>query len=193
MRRSLTSRERAKVFGGTGFVVGAMEWSDLEKQLEKTINVVAGQGREGKKLLKHASRIALEPINEETAERAQQLQLVPSGKGWRKLLKRKSSYVYKERRTRAYRFWFYTAINYKRSLLRVSHLVEKGFKHPHAGRVAGSWYRAEAFEARRREALTLFDKALRYGLEFIGTGRKVPGLRELRKGTRSPGHEDMSG
>lgn len=181
MRRSLTPRERAKVFGGTGFIVGAMEWSDLEKQLEKTINQVAGRGREGKKLLKHASRLALEPINEETAEKARELQLIPSGKGWRKMLKRKSSYIYKQRRSRAYRFWFYTAINYKRTLLRISHLVEAGFKHRQAGRVPGQWFRAEAFEAKRRAVLERFDKALRFGLAFIATGRKVPSLRELRK------------
>ena len=154
------------------------------RKLDKMLNELQLEGREGKKVIRQSCRVALELINEETSKQALQLNLKPSGKGWRKALKKKSAFIYKNRKNRKGHFWFYSAINYKKPILRISHLVEKGFQHFKSGFVSGNWYRKAAFEQQRTRALMELHKSLKYGMGFIAKGEKVPGLVKYRKGVR---------
>ena len=154
------------------------------RQLDKMLKELELEGREGKKVIRQSCRVALETINEQTSKDASQLNLKPSGKGWRKALKKWSGFIYKNRKNGRGRFWFYSAINYKKPILRISHLVEKGFQHVKAGFVSGNWYRLGAFEKRRAQALRDLEKSLRYGMGYIAKGEKVPGLVQYRKGVR---------
>ncbi len=162
------------------YVTGTVDTRSLDKLLKK----LELEGKEGKKVIKQSCRVALEVINEETVEQALELNLRPSGKGWRKALKLKSAFIYKDRKIRKGSFWFYSAINYKKPILRISHLVEKGFQHIKAGFVPGNWYRRSAFRAKRVQALRELEKALMHGMGFIAKGEKVPGLVQYRKGVR---------
>ena len=154
------------------------------KSLDKILNELQLEGKEGKKVIRQSCRVALELINEETSKQALELDLKPSGKGWRKALKKKSAFIYKNRKNRRGRFWFYSAINYKKPILRLSHLIEKGFQHVQAGFVSGNWYRKTAFEQKRTRALAQLEKSLKHGMGFIARGEKVPGLVQYRKGVR---------
>ena len=76
------------------------------RKLDKMLNELQLEGREGKKVIRQSCRVALELINEETSKQALQLNLKPSGKGWRKALKKKSAFIYKNRKNRKGHFWF---------------------------------------------------------------------------------------
>ena len=141
--------------------------------------------KDSKKMAAHACRAAQEVINAQTQDNAEQLKLKDSGKGWRKLLGKKTgSFIYKLRRSRKTSFFQYSAINYKKPMLRISHLVEKGFRHVGGGFVKGLWYRARAFEQKRTEAMKVLHKALAHGYEEIGEGKKTPTYAQFKKGIR---------
>jgi len=167
----------------TNYLTGTIDARNVDRMLEK----LKLEGKEGKKVIKNSCRVALEMINEETSDKGSALKLKPSGlgkRGWRATLKKRSAYIYRNRRNRAGRFWFYSAINYKKPILRLSHLIEKGFKHVGVGFVAGNWFRDKAFRKKRSQALDYLNKNLLYGMKFISTGKKVPNLTQYRKGVR---------
>ena len=138
--------------------------------------------KEGEKIVKHACRLALEVINEETGVQASQLNLKDSGKGWRKMMtKVRSSYIYRTRRIFSGGFFFYTAVNYKKPVLRISHLIEKGFRHLFSGNVRGFWFRKEAFEKKRHETLRTLENNLRVGMTLRAENTKAPTLSQFRK------------
>lgn len=174
-----TQRQRDYRTGIRGSALGAVvDTRDIDQLLRR----LELRDKEGKKVIKMACRMALEVINEETAQEAAALNLKESGKGWRKLLTKKGSYIYRNRRNSAGIFWFYTAINYKKPILRISHLVEKGFNHIKSGLVAGNWFRKEAFRKKQKEALKRLELNLLYGIDKLHKGEKIPNLSQWRKG-----------
>ncbi len=141
--------------------------------------------RDSKKMAAHACRAAQEVINEQTQDNAQDLPLKHSGKGWRKLLGKKTgSFVYKMRRSQKTSFFHYSAINYKKPVLRISHLIEKGFKHVSGRRVKGHYFRLAAFERSRTKAMKVLHKALAKGYEGMGEGKKTPTYAQFKKGLK---------
>ena len=142
-------------------------------------------GKQGRKLLRNASRVTLEFFTEQTYEEVMKLDLKKSGKGWRKALKKKGSYKYKSKGTAKGTFSFWTGINYaKQSILKVSHLVERGFSHADAGRVRGLWFRDAAFKLNRPKAMKLFSNSLMKGMDILAGTKRAPTLKELRSLTR---------
>ncbi len=174
-----TQRQRDSRTGIRGSSLGAIVDTKDTDRLLKSLEL---KNKEGKNVIKKSCRMALEIINEETAREAAALNLKDSGKGWRKLLTKKGSYIYRNRRNSAGKFWFYTAINYKKPILRISHLVEKGFNHVKSGLVAGHSYRKEAFRKKQKQALKTLELNLLYGLDLINRGKKIPNLSQWRKG-----------
>ncbi len=159
------------------YITGSVDTRAADKLLRE----LELQGKEGKKAIKHSSQLALEVISRETSEQAAEIDFKP-GPGWRKAMSKPSAFVYKQRRNRAGQFWFYSAINYKKPILRLSHLIEKGFNHWKAGFVAGHWFRREAFQKDQLEALKTFKRGMQYGMSLIAKGKKVPNMKQYRNG-----------
>ncbi len=176
-----TTRERRARYGQRGTSLGYVTATVDTRSIDRLLADLEAAGKQGKKAIKHSARIALEVINEETSQKAQDLPLKPSGKGWRRMIKRKTSFVYRTRRTKNYSFWFFTAVNYRKETLRISHLIEKGFQHARGTKVPGNWYRAAAFEKKRSEALKRFESNLLWGLRLIARGKPIPNLTKYRK------------
>lgn len=151
----------------------------VELMFEKMIG-----SRDSKKMAKHACRAAQEVINDQTSDNAQGLPLKDSGKGWRKLISKKTAFQYKMRRSRKTSFWHFSAINYRKPVLRISHLIEKGFKHISGRRVRGHYYRLAAFERTRTKAMKVLHKALAKGYEDMGEGKKTPTYAQFKKGLK---------
>ena len=176
----ITRRNRQLGIRGKGYITGTVDTKDVENLMNRLIELDKG---EGKKAMKHACRMALEVIDEETREEAEDLPLrTPARKGWRQTLKKKTAFTYKLRRVKTRSFWFYSAVNYRKPQLRISHLVEKGFKHVKAGWVSGHWYRKDAFREKRATAMKTLELNLLYGLDKIRKGEKIPNITQWRKG-----------
>ena len=97
------------------------------------------------------------------------------------MTKVRSSYIYRVRRFYSGGFFFYTAVNYKKPVLRISHLIEKGFRHVFSGNVRGFWFRQEAFDKKRSETLKTLEKNLKVGMELRASNKKAPTLSQFRK------------
>lgn len=164
-----------------GYVTGSIDTRDVERLMNR---LIAFDKKEGNKAMKHACRTALEIIDEETVDKALSLKLrqTQAKKGWRQTLKTRSAFTYKVRRVKAKSFWFYSAVNYKKPILRISHLVEKGFKHFAGSFVPGNWYRKNAFRAKKAQAMKVLELNLLYGIDMIRRGKKVPNITQWRKG-----------
>ena len=93
--------------------------------------------------------------------------------------------MYKTRRSKTTSFWFYTAVNYRKPILRITHLVELGFKHLTSGFVPGEFFRKDGFNKKRHQALKSLEKNLLYGItSFLLPKKKVPNLSQYRKGLK---------
>tara|TARA_R110001632_G_scaffold67839_1_gene159389 strand:+ start:128 stop:676 length:549 start_codon:yes stop_codon:yes gene_type:complete len=149
-------------------------------ELRRFINAVSGD-KEGRKVIRNASRAALEVFNDATAERAGKLPLKKSGKGWRKMLKKRSSYLYKLSATSVGKFSAETGINYKKATLRISHLVERGFRHFTAGKVSGNWFRMEAYVMNRERVMRETVRNMQWGWEQVAKTGKAPTAAQTRK------------
>ena len=180
-RQRQARRDRQAGIKGFGYVTGSIDTRDVERMMNRLIDL---NKKEGTKAVKHACRMALEVIDQETVDQALSLKLNSTmrKKGWRKTLKTRTAFAYKLRRVKSKSFWFYSAVNYKKPMLRISHLVEKGFKHVFAGFVPGNWYRKTAFRQKRTKALKVLELNLLYGLDMIRRGNKVPNITQWRKG-----------
>jgi hypothetical protein len=152
------------------------------KQIQKQIDELT-KGQQGRKVVREASKAALQIFNKETAENATKLNLKPSGKGWRKMLKKDSSYKYKASAKNTGTFSAVTGINYKKAVLRISHLVERGFQHFKAGKVSGNWFRMNAFKDNRDKFYDLFSSHMQWGMEQVIKTGKAPSASKMRKRT----------
>jgi len=161
-----------------GYITGTVDTKEVDKLIRKL-----HKGKEGRKLIRQASRVALELFNEETAEQVSQLDLTPSGKKWRKEMKKKGSYAYRAKMS-GDRYHFWTGVNYKKTVLRITHLVNDGFKHKQAGKIAGFFFREKAFELKRAEVMRRFKSYMERGIDIIRATGKAPGLKTLRGLTR---------
>ena len=173
----LHAREDALARRARGRYVG---FTSDTRQIDSFIKAVSGN-REGRKVTRSAARAALEIFNVETGENAADLNLNPSGKQWRKTLKRSSSYAYKISAKNNGSFSAFTGVNYKKAVLRISHLVERGFQHFRAGKVGGNWYRFQAFAQKRDEVLSKFMRNLMWGREQVGKTGKAPTAAQIRR------------
>jgi len=149
--------------------------SDPIQQLMRDLD-----SKEGRKVIRHSARLGLEVINDQTSENAKDLKLKKSGKGWRKMLQKRSSYKYKFKNTGRSNFSAVSGINYRKPILRISHLVERGFNHISGTRVWGNWFREHAFATERDKVMKVFATAMGYGLEMLSNSGKAPGLKTLR-------------
>ena len=163
---------------GRGFVTGSADTKDVEQMMNRLLDM---NSKEGKKAVKHASRMALELIDDETREEVWSLKLQNSGKGWRKAFAARSAFKYKLRRVKSNSFWFYSAVNYKNKILRISHLVEKGFAHVAGVFVPGNGYRKKAFRTKRNKALKVLELNLLLGLDYVRRGKAIPNITNWRK------------
>ena len=150
------------------------------RQVKDFIKGISGS-KEGRKVTRAAARAALEIFNVETGDNAGKLNLKSSGKGWRKLLKKKSSYLYKISARNDGSFKAVTGINYKKAVLRVSHLVERGFQHSKAGKVTGTWYRFKAYEDNQQKVMQMFMRNLKWGWTQTAKTGKAPSASQIRK------------
>ena len=152
----------------------------LNKKIDELLN-----GKEGRKVLRRSSTVALELVNDETVERVKRLPLKPSGRGWRKALKRKSS-AFKYRfegldKKKGGKFGAITGINYKIKALKISHLVEGGFRHVRGKfRVKGKQYREKAYDSKTLATLKGFRNALYRSYQYLGKTGKAPSLKMTR-------------
>ena len=180
-RQRQTSRDTRQGIEGFGYITGGVDTRDVENLMNRLISF---DKKEGKKAVRHACRMALEVIDAESVDNALNLKLTSrqAKKGWRQTLKTRTAFTYKMRRVKAKSFWFYSAINYKKPILRISHLVEKGFKHVAGSFVPGNWYRKQAFRAKKAKAIKVLELNLLYGIDLIRRGKKVPNISQWRKG-----------
>ncbi len=151
--------------------------------VEKMFNNLIGS-RDGKKAAKHACRAAQEVINKQTQDNAQNLKLKTSGKGWRKAIDKAGAFSYKMRRSRKTSFWHYSAVNYRKPILRITHLIENGFNHVAGRFVPGRFFRLKAFELKRRAALKMLEESLAYGYRQLSVGNSIPSYKQFRKRVR---------
>lgn len=173
---------------GRGYVTGSADFADVEAMMNRMLDL---DKKQGKKAMKHACRMALEVIDGETGQNALDLDLNPKvrKKGWRKTISKRNksgnltgAFVYKVRRSKKTSFWFYSAVNYKKPVLRISHLVEKGFNHIKSGFVPGNWFRKDAFMTKRNEAIKVLELNLLYGLDLLRRGKPIPNITQWKKG-----------
>ena len=169
--------EDARSRRGAGKLVGFV--ADTT-EINRFVKAVSGD-KEGRKVIRNASRAALEIFNVETGDNAAALNLKPSGKQWRKTLKKKASYLYRISAPKSGRFSAKTGINYKKAVLRVSHLVERGFQHFRAGKVTGNWFRYEAFEQNRERVMREAVRNMKWGWEQVAKTGKAPTAAQTRK------------
>ena len=150
------------------------------KSLQKQVKGMVGS-QQGRKVVREASKAALQIFNQETGENAAALNLKPSGKGWRKLLKKDKAYKYKASAQATGYFSAATGINYKHATLRISHLVERGFQHFRAGKVSGNWFRMEAFQDNKKKVFARFSDNMAWGMEQVNKTGKAPSASKMRK------------
>ncbi len=156
---------------------------DLDKKIDELL-----VGKEGRKVLRRSSQVALEPFNDATVKIVNSLKLKPSGRGWRKALRRKSS-AFKFRwtglesrswaKTGNNKFSATTGVNYKIKVLKLTHLVEAGFRHI-GGRVPGNFFREKAFDQGSLKSMKHFRHALYRSYQYLIRTGKAPGLKQTR-------------
>lgn len=169
-------RQWDRGFRQGGYITGTIDTRQVDKFISELRN-----GKQGRRLIRNASRVALELFNEETGNNARELDLKPSGKKWRRLLGRRTSYAYRAKMS-GQRFQFWTGVNYKKPVLRISHLVERGFRHAATGkRIAGQWFRREAFQRNQRRVMRRFADAMSRGADIITATGKAPSVGTLRR------------
>ena len=128
--------------------------------------------KEGRKATRNSAKASLRIFNVQTGIEAARLKLKPSGKHWRKTMTKKGSYTYKTSAKQGGVVRATTGINYKKPVLRISHLVESGFKHPEHGFVRGLLYRYHAFEKNYKRVQDTFLKNMQYSINYmLRTGR----------------------
>jgi len=152
----------------------------LNKSLNRLVRAYNGSSA-GRKVIRNAYRSGLEVFNQETGEEAAKLNLKKSGKGWRKLIKKRGSYGYKVQVLKATaKAW--TGINYKKNKnLRISHLIDRGFKHISGKTVGGNWFRRKAFNKARRKVFKTITDNLMWGMQQVSMTGKAPSASQMRK------------
>ncbi len=180
-RERQSRRDTSAGIKGMGYVTGSIDTRDVERLMNR---LIAFDKKEGMKAVKHACRTALVVVDKEAVDEALKLKLSSrmTKKGWRKTLQSRTAFSYKLRRVKSKSFWFYSAVNYKKPILRVSHLVEKGFKHLNAGFIPGNWFRKSAFRKKKAKAMKVLELNLLYGIDMIRRGKKVPNITQWQKG-----------
>ena len=148
----------------------------LQKQVKSMVD-----SKQGRKVVREASKAALQIFNKETAKNAAALDLKPSGKGWRKLLQKDSSYKYKASAKANGSFSASTGINYAKAVLRISHLVERGFRHFKAGKISGNWFRMDAFRDKKQAVFNRFYNNMAWGYDRMNKTGKAPSASQMRK------------
>ena len=162
---------------------GAGRWVGFgadTKGLQKMVKSMVGS-QQGRKVVREASKAALTLFNIETGDNAAKLNLKPSGKGWRKLLTKAKAYKYKASAKASGQFSAATGINYGYAILRVSHLVERGFQHFRAGKVSGNWFRMDAFRAKKQQVFNRFAANMAWGFDRMNKTGKAPSASQMRK------------
>ncbi len=150
------------------------------KEIDRFIKAISGD-KEGRKVTRNAAIAALELFNIETGKEAADLNLKKSGKGWRKTLSKLSAYKTKASAKSDGSFKAKTGINYKKAVLRVSHLVERGFQHFRAGKVPGNWFRQQAYDKNRDKVMSNFMRNLTWGWGQVAKTGKAPTFSKIRK------------
>lgn len=154
-------------------------WGDRE--LQRTIDKIT-KGPAGRKVLRNASRAALEVFNVETGDEAGKLKLKKSGKGWRKALTKLGNYKYYISARNSATFTAATGVNYKKAkVLNVTHLVEQGFKHFKIGKISGHWFRHGAFEKNYKRIMNSLKDNIAWGMNTYIRSGKVPSASQMRK------------
>jgi hypothetical protein len=162
---------------------GAGRWVGFgadTKSLQKMVKGMVGS-QQGRRVVREASKAALEIFNVETGKNAAALNLKPSGRGWRKLLTKRKAYKYKASATASGHFSAATGINYGYAILRISHLVERGFQHFRAGKVGGNWFRMDAFREKKQEVFNRFAANMAWGFDRMNKTGKAPSASQMRK------------
>lgn len=146
--------------------------------------------KEGRKILRFSSRVALELVNEKTAETALNQNYVRTTKKWRKAIKKKGSYKYAYeglnwgavKKGAQAKFSAITGINYKAKdkILKISHLIEGGFRHPNGDRVPGKKFREKAFKAEALQSMKAFRNAFFKSVEYLNKHGRAPNLKTTR-------------
>ena len=170
----LQARDRRR--GAGKFVGFGADTKSLQKQVNRMVS-----SQQGRKVVREASKAALQLFNKETGKNAADLNLKPSGKGWRKLLAKDKAYKYKASATASGHFSAVTGINYGYAVLRISHLVERGFQHFRAGKISGSWFRQNAFQEKKQEVFDRFQGNMGWGLDILNKTGKAPSASKMRK------------
>jgi len=170
----LQGRDRRQ--GAGRFVGFGADTRKLQKQVKSMVD-----SQQGRKVVREASKAALTLFNIETGKNAAALNLKPSGKGWRKLLQKASSYKYKASATATGHFSAATGINYAKAILRISHLVERGFQHFRAGKVGGNFFREGAFRTEKKNVLRRFSANMTWGYAQLQKTGKAPSASQMRK------------
>lgn len=152
----------------------------LSKQIQSAI-----QDKEGRKILRRSSQVALEVINEESGKRGSQLPLKRKNKRWRRAIKQKGSYKYRYEgldKKKGGKFKAITGVNYaaKKKILKLSHLIEGGFKHKVAGSIKGFFFRQKSYDAKSLSSMKSFRNAFFGSVQYLMRTGKAPSLKQTR-------------
>jgi len=155
-------------------------WVD-RSSLDQTINELR-QGREGVKLVKSCLSIAHDEFRDKTKDEISVLRLKKSGKGWRRTARKNGSYK-KKLKVDNKKFKTHSGLNYaKANILRVSHLVERGFNHVRSGKkIAGLFFRQKAYAKNKDAVLKKLHANLLRGINILARTGKAPSIKDLRK------------
>ena len=157
------------------------------KEVNRLFRSLSMEGKQGKKAIRQACQLALQVIDDETGHKAGAIRFksAPRPQPFRKAIKKRSGYRFKKVRNRARRFWMRSMVSYRKAPLKISHLVEKGFRHFQTGKkVPGYWFREKAFESKKDEAMRVLRRALLQGMSNVSNNRKMS-LTELRGRVRN--------
>ena len=138
----------------------------------KRMSDMLTKSKEGRKAARNSAKASLRVFNIYTGIEASKLKLKKSGKNWRKTLTKKGSYRYKTSARTGGVVSATTFINYKKAVLKISHLVEEGFKHFKLGKISGHWFRKNAFDNNYKKVQRIFLQNMQYSYNhMLRTGR----------------------
>ena len=153
-----------------------------DTQVLSLFNKLASQGRVGRHNVQKACQIATEIIREETIDQAKQIPYKTKSrraKSFRKMIVKNSAYKFLRVKARNNRFWFRDKVNYKKPVLKIAHLVERGWTHVGGRHITGYWFRLAAFNIKKDKAMRVLLKALYVGLDSTANDKKL-GIKAMR-------------
>ena len=167
-------REWEKWYKAQGFHRSLTVYADT-KELENMAQALIGKGKNGQIAARNSASASLRVFNKWTGVEASKLKLKKSGKNWRKALTKAGSYKYRaSARSDGAVVHATTFVNYKKAVLKISHLVEEGFRHFKVGKISGHWFRKNAFDKHYRQVQRVFIRNMEFSYrELLRTGKPV--------------------